>query len=90
MPARAAGPPAICTWRSGCVRIPQFTRKDNDIYAELPVTLGRSGARRQDRGADRGRPVSMTVPEGRQHRHPAARPRQGRAAAGGGGAATIT
>jgi DnaJ-class molecular chaperone len=43
---------------------PQFTRKDNDIYAELPITLGEAvlGGRIEVPTVDGT--VSMTVPKG--------------------------
>ena len=58
---------------------PQFTRKDNDILAELPVTLGEAllGARSRCRPIDGVGQHDRA--QGRQHRHAAAGARQGRA-----------
>ena len=44
---------------------PYFTRRGDDIHLEMPISLARSGARRQGRGArPRPGPVTMTVPKG--------------------------
>ena len=47
--ASAAARPATRWSRSKCARIRIFTRKGDDIHVELPISLQRSGARRQDR-----------------------------------------
>ena len=63
----ACGAPPVCSAATATT-----------IRIELPVSLGRGGARRQGDGADRHRAGDDDDPQGLGYRHPAAPARQGR------------